>query len=139
MLGFDSSIDIDRIINSIKNCKLPHAKELEILKQFKIDFAGHSDFEIKKALNKRINRLSRKNLPWTPDKQSKGYRDGYETGFKWRSNYIPGGPYIFHTSNKNDLKFLELELESIENHKNYMAGFKAGLKLNRSSKVSHLK
>lgn len=135
MLGHDETVHIDIILESIGKCKLSNSDEVKILKQFKIDFAGHSDYGIKQALNKKIVRLSRKVTKdqFQVNKQSKGYKDGYLNGFKWKYDYIPGGPWVYTATHNhsNDEKFKQMSVDSLNNYKNWHAGFRDGLKLNK--------
>lgn len=70
--------------------------------------------------------------PRETNKDSAGYKEGYETGLNWKYDYIPGGPFHYYFNDHAPKQFKQFVLESIENHKNWMAGFYDGLAKNPS-------
>ncbi len=50
------------------------------------------------------------------NKTSKSYKDGYETGAKWKDSYRPGGPFA-------------CDKESYEQRKEWMQGFNEAIKI----------
>jgi hypothetical protein len=62
------------------------------------------------------------------DELNSNYIDGYHTGLKWKDNYRPGGPYVMTTSSRNDKpEFVERCRQSLQDNKDWLAGFDRGL------------
>src|SRR6478736_7638857 len=67
------------------------------------------------------------NLEFGFNPNSKDYERGYDTGYTWDSNHMPGGPFVFHTSKQDNPKFRKMEADSIRASEEWHAGFKSGL------------
>lgn len=67
------------------------------------------------------------------------FMQGYETGLTWKDRYIPGGPFISTArptpwSTDREKKAYE---DSYRNHREYMIGFRAGIKQSRNELFMH--
>jgi len=101
-----------------------------------------TDHEVKVVPRDGVNEEHKSNCiifpkpkQWTPNIYSKGYKDGYSTGLTWEETYIPGGPWYYPPRPHAQQKEIDNANASVENYKNWMAGFKRGLSENPDRKV----
>lgn len=63
------------------------------------------------------------------------YTDGYETGYTWTLDYRPGGPFRFFPRSSDAPLIRQIALKTIQNNKDWMAGFDAGLIAQLKNKI----
>lgn len=60
------------------------------------------------------------------------YQDGFDTGFNWRDNYVPGGPFHFYPQPHDSLEKVLKANETVRAHKAWMQGWFEGRDKRRS-------
>jgi hypothetical protein len=67
------------------------------------------------------------NFEFGYDPNSKGYKDGYNTGYTWDANWMPGGPHYFTASATDKPEWKKQCADSKRYYEEWHRGFNDGL------------